>query len=171
MLSPTLKIAINDLVNEIKNKDYYKELENEFNHNFFRNKAEILQKQKLLLKLERGDDYSEGDYEYWLRQNIDMNESKTEKSNDENEEEDLDDIDDSDLLHLEEDELNEEDESKMNKFDPIKFLVERLREINLNKGGNNNLDLSLEKSVNEHLNDDNNNDNSAKNMEDLGDIE
>ena len=84
MLYPTLKIAINDLVNEIKNKDYYKELENEFNHNFFRNKAEILQKQKLLLKLERGDDYSEGDYEYWLRQNIDMNESKTEKSNDEN---------------------------------------------------------------------------------------
>ena len=59
----------------------------------------------------------------------------------------------------------------MNKFDPIKFLVERLREINLNKGGNNNLDLSLEKSVNEDLNDDNNNDNSAKNMEDLGDIE
>ena len=76
MLYPSLKIAINDLVNEIKKKDYYKELENEFNHNFFRNKAEILQKQKQLLKLERGDDYSEGDYEYWLRQNVDMNESK-----------------------------------------------------------------------------------------------
>ena len=172
MLYPSLKIAINDLVNEIKKKDYYKELENEFNHNFFRNKAEILQKQKQLLKLERGDDYSEGDYEYWLRQNVDMNESKTEKSNEDEEQEDLDDdLDDSDILNLEEDELNNEEEDAKNKFDPIKFLVERLREINLNKGGNNNLDLSLEKSVNEHLNDDNNNDNSAKNMEDLGDIE
>ena len=103
-----------------------------------------------------------------------MNESKTEKSNDENEEEDLDDIDDSDLLHLEEDELNEEDESKMNKFDPIKFLVERLREINLNKNaGNKELDFSLENEKN-NVNDINNesgNDVSAKNMDDLGDIE
>ena len=66
LLYPTLKIAISDLINEIKSSDYYNELENEFNHCFFRNKAEILQKQKQLLKLERGDDYSESDYEYWL---------------------------------------------------------------------------------------------------------
>ena len=76
-----------------------------------------------------------------------MNESKTEKSNEDEEQEDLDDdLDDSDILNLEEDELNNEEEDAKNKFDPIKFLVERLREINLNKGGNNNLDLSLEKS-------------------------
>ena len=56
MLYPTLKIAINDLINEIRNNDYYNELEDEFNHCFFRNKAEILQKQKQLLKLERGSD-------------------------------------------------------------------------------------------------------------------
>ena len=45
LLYPSLKIAISDLINEIKNSDYYNELENEFNHSFFRNKAEILQKQ------------------------------------------------------------------------------------------------------------------------------
>ena len=39
MLYPTLKIAINDLINEIKNNDYYNELEDEFNHCFFINKS------------------------------------------------------------------------------------------------------------------------------------
>ena len=50
LLYPSLKIAISDLINEIKSNDYYNELENEFNRCFFRNKAEILQKQKQLLK-------------------------------------------------------------------------------------------------------------------------
>ena len=80
LLYPTLKLAINDLVTEIKQPKYYKELENEFNHCFFRNKTEIHQKQKQLLKLERGSDYSEGDFEYWLKQNADTNESKVEKN-------------------------------------------------------------------------------------------
>ena len=146
LLYPTLKIAINDLINEIKNNDYYNELEDEFNHCFFRNKAEILQKQ--LLKLERGSDYSEGDYEYWLRQNMDINESKTEKEPEK--EEDIDpDLDDSDVLNLEEEQLNkEEEEENKNKFDPIKFLVNRLREKNLNIKGKDEFDESLDKIEN-----------------------
>ena len=155
LLYPSLKIAISDLINEIKNNDYYNELENEFNHCFFRNKAEILQKQKQLLKLERGDDYSESDYEYWLEKNYKANDEKTEKDNDGNEEEIDPDLDDSDVLNLEEEQLNKEEEQEnKNKFDPIKFLVERLRQINLNKNNHqDDLDLSLEKSeLNEALN-------------------
>ena len=148
LLYPSLKIAISDLINEIKSNDYYNELENEFNHCFFRNKAEILQKQKQLLKLERGDDYSESDYEYWLEKNYKANEEKTEKENDGNEEEVDPDLDDSDVLNIEEEQLNKEEEQEnKNKFDPIKFLVERLRQINLNKNNHqDDLDLSLEKS-------------------------
>ena len=148
LLYPSLKIAISDLINEIKNSDYYNELENEFNHCFFRNKAEILQKQKQLLKLERGDDYSESDYEYWLEKNYKANDEKTEKDNEGNEEEIDPDLDDSDVLNLEEEQLNKEEEQEnKNKFDPIKFLVERLRQINLNKNNHqDDLDLSLEKS-------------------------
>jgi hypothetical protein len=148
LLYPSLKIAISDLINEIKSNDYYNELENEFNHCFFRNKAEILQKQKQLLKLERGDDYSESDYEYWLEKNYKANDDKAEKENDGNEEEVDPDLDDSDVLNLEEEQLNKEEEQEnKNKFDPIKFLVERLRQINLNKNNHqDDLDLSLEKS-------------------------
>ena len=148
LLYPSLKIAISDLINEIKSNDYYNELENEFNHCFFRNKAEILQKQKQLLKLERGDDYSESDYEYWLEKNYKANDDKAEKENDGNEEEIDPDLDDSDVLNLEEEQLNKEEEQEnKNKFDPIKFLVERLRQINLNKNNHqDDLDLSLEKS-------------------------
>ena len=148
LLYPSLKIAISDLINEIKSNDYYSELENEFNHCFFRNKAEILQKQKQLLKLERGDDYSESDYEYWLEKNYKANDDKAEKENDGNEEEVDPDLDDSDVLNLEEEQLNKEEEQEnKNKFDPIKFLVERLRQINLNKNNHqDDLDLSLEKS-------------------------
>ena len=148
LLYPSLKIAISDLINEIKSNDYYSELENEFNHCFFRNKAEILQKQKQLLKLERGDDYSESDYEYWLEKNYKANDDKVEKDNDGNEEDVDPDLDDSDVLNLEEEQLNKEEEQEnKNKFDPIKFLVERLRQINLNKNNHqDDLDLSLEKS-------------------------
>ena len=156
LLYPSLKIAISDLINEIKSNDYYSELENEFNHCFFRNKAEILQKQKQLLKLERGDDYSESDYEYWLEKNYKANDEKTEKDNEGNEEEIDPDLDDSDVLNLEEEQLNKEEEQEnKNKFDPIKFLVERLRQINLNKNNHqDDLDLSLEKSeLNDAVND------------------
>lgn len=164
MLYPTLKIAINDLINEIKNNDYYNELEDEFNHCFFRNKAEILQKQKQLLKLERGSDYSEGDYEYWLRQNMDINESKTEKEEEKEEEVDPD-FDDSDVLNLEEEQLNkEEEEDNKTKFDPIKFLVDKLREKNLNIKGKDEFDAELDKLNND--NEDNNNGEEIKNDDD-----
>ena len=70
------------------------------------------------------------------------------KENDGNEEEVDPDLDDSDVLNLEEEQLNKEEEQEnKNKFDPIKFLVERLRQINLNKNNHqDDLDLSLEKS-------------------------
>ena len=74
--------------------------------------------------------------------------SKLEKDNDGNEEDIDPDLDDSDVLNLEEEQLNKEEEQEnKNKFDPIKFLVERLRQINLNKNNHqDDLDLSLEKS-------------------------
>ena len=127
LLYPSLKIAISDLINEIKSNDYYNEL---------------------LLKLERGDDYSESDYEYWLEKNYKANDDKAEKENDGNDEDVDPDLDDSDVLNLEEEQLNKEEEQEnKNKFDPIKFLVERLRQINLNKNNHqDDLDLSLEKS-------------------------
>ena len=100
------------------------------------------------MKLERGDDYSESDYEYWLEKNYKANDDKVEKDNDGNEEDVDPDLDDSDVLNLEEEQLNKEEEQEnKNKFDPIKFLVERLRQINLNKNNHqDDLDLSLEKS-------------------------
>ena len=70
-----------------------------------------------------------------------------------------DDLDDSEILSLEKDELNNGDDGNNSKFDPIKFLVQRLREINLNKvNENNNLELSLDK-----INDNNENINNNKN--------
>lgn len=132
LLYPSLRIAIRDLINEIKGTELYDELENEFNHCFFKNKNEILEQQKKILKLERASDYSEGDYEYWLRQNMDMNDSNLEKQEDAKIDYDPD-LDDSEILNLEEEELNQEEEEQTNKFDPIKFLVERLKVVNKNK--------------------------------------
>lgn len=140
-LYPTLRLAINDLVTEIKKPENYTIIENDFNHCFFRNKAEILQKQKQLLKLERGSDYSEGDFEYWLKQNADDNENTVEREQD-NEDYDPD-LDDSDVLNLEEEQLNKEEEKKKPQFDPIKFLVERLRANNLNNKGDNDIENAL----------------------------
>jgi hypothetical protein len=54
----------------------------EFNQNYFENKAMILQKERELLKLERGSDFSESDYEHFMKnQNIieNVNDSKDSK--------------------------------------------------------------------------------------------
>ena len=78
---------------------------------------------------------------------MDINESKTEKEEEKKEEEEVDpDFDDSDVLNLEEEQLNkEEEEENKNKFDPIKFLVDKLREKNLNIKGKDEFDAELDK--------------------------
>lgn len=130
-LYPSLHIAIEDLIYRIRSNDIYSELEREFNQNFFENKAKIIQKEKELLKLERGSDYSESDYEYFMRMHIDMNETKSDK--DEPKEEFDPDFDDSEMLHLAEQELDKDEEESEEKFNPIDFLSDRLKKVNLLK--------------------------------------
>ena len=86
-LYPSLQIAVDDLIDVIRNTDLYDDLVKEFNQNFFEDKNRIAQKEKELLKLERGSDYSESDYEYFMRINLDMNESKSDNQNSEQKEE------------------------------------------------------------------------------------
>jgi hypothetical protein len=133
-LYPTLKLAMENLIEEIKNPEYYVDIVNDFNQNFYalENKAKLLQKEKELLKLERGTDYSESDYEYFMQMKM-VNESKSE--NEDNEEvDDFDpDFDDSAMLHLAEQELNREEEEKKNKFNPLLFLAKKLEDLNLLK--------------------------------------
>jgi len=133
-LYPSLKLAMDSLIEEIKKPEYYTDILNDFNQNFYalENKAKLLQKEKELLKLERGSDYSETDYEYFMRMKI-VNDTKSDRE----EEEELDDFDpdfdDSEMLHLAEQELNKEEEEKIQKFDPLKFLAQKLQELNLLK--------------------------------------
>lgn len=133
-LYPSLKVAINELVNHIRDTEIFPELVREFNQNFFENKAKVTQKEKELLKLERGSDYSESDYDYFMRINMDLNETNSENKIEEIKEEFDPDFDDSDMLHLAEQELDEdEEEENEEKFNPIIFLANELRKINLNK--------------------------------------
>jgi len=94
-LYPSLQIAVDDLIDVIRNTDLYEDLVKEFNQNFFEDKNRIAQKEKELLKLERGSDYSESDYEYFMRVNVEMNESKSENNQEEQKEEFDPDFDDS----------------------------------------------------------------------------
>jgi hypothetical protein len=132
-LYPTLKLAFDGLIEEIKKPQYYDDIVNEFNQNFFENKAKILQKEKELLKLERGSDYSESDYEYFMQMKM-VNDTKSENEESEEQKEDFDpDFDDSEMLHLAEQDLNKEEEEIEQKFNPIKFLAAKLEELNLLK--------------------------------------
>lgn len=138
-LYPSLQLATGDLIEYIRGTDLYDELVKEFNQNFFENKNKIIQKEKELLKLERGSDYSESDYEFFMRINLDLNETKSEKIEEMKEEFDPD-FDDSEMLHLAEQELNQEEEIKEKRFNPIEFLALNLKENNLNKKNNEDLD-------------------------------
>jgi hypothetical protein len=131
-LYPSLQLAIDGLIDLIRSTELYDDLVKEFNQNFFENKAKIIQKEKEMLKLERGSDYSENDYEYFMRINVDMNETKSEKNEEQKEEFDPD-FDDSEMLHLAEEELNRDEEEKEKKFNPIEYLALKLKEVNLNK--------------------------------------
>lgn len=142
-LYPSLQLAVNGLIQEIKKDDFYKELVKEFNQYFFENKAKIIQKEKELIKLERGSDYSDSDYEYLIRKKQNMNETISENQEEskieEEEEEDFDpDLDDSDMLDLAEQELDKKENKKMdkddeNKFNPIDYLAGFLKSNNLLK--------------------------------------
>lgn len=140
-LYPSLQIAVDDLIDVIRNTDLYDDLVKEFNQNFFEDKNRIAQKEKELLKLERGSDYSESDYEYFMRVNVDMNESKSENQQEDEQREDFDpDFDDSEMLHYAEQELNKDEEDNKKNFNPIEYLALKLKEINLNKKNNQDLE-------------------------------
>jgi hypothetical protein len=139
-LYPTLNIAVEDLLTHIRNSDYYDLLIKEFNQNYYENKRDKLNKEKELLKLERGSDYSESDYDYFMRINAELgNETKSfvsQKSKSEYKvikEDDYDpDFDNSEHISID-DQESEEEVSVTNRFNPIEYLVEKLREHNLNK--------------------------------------
>ncbi len=132
-LYPSLQLAVNGLLNEIRKEEFYRELENEFNQYFFENKAKIIKKEKEMLKLERGSDYSESDYDFLMRKQIAMSESLTESQNVEEEEEFDPDLDDSEMINLAEQELNKEDEPPEKKFNPIDYIAGYLKSNNLLK--------------------------------------
>ena len=133
-LYPSLKLAMDNLIEEIKKPEFYTDILSDFNQNFFalENKAKLLQKEKELLKLERGSDYSETDYEYFMRMKI-VNDTKSDHEEEEEVDEFYPDFDDSEMLHLAEQELNKEEEEKIIKFNPLKFLAQKLQELNLLK--------------------------------------
>lgn len=149
-LYPSLKLAMNSLIEEIKKPDYYTDILSDFNQNFFalENKAKLLQKEKELLKLERGSDYSETDYEYFMRMKI-VNETNSDQEEEEEIEEFDPDFDDSEMLHLAEQELNKEEEEKVIKFNPLKFLAQKLQELNLLKKDEDFDDLEINTNDNE----------------------
>jgi hypothetical protein len=141
LLYPTVNKALEDLLSFIREDEFYDRLSKEFNQNYYENKKEKLLKDKELLRLERGSDYSETDYDYFMRMHgeVMMNESKSfssAKSEVVNPEpavvEDFDpDFDNTQGLSIDGD--GSEEEVILEKFNPIEFLVAKLREYNLNK--------------------------------------
>ncbi len=138
LLYPTLNKSIDDLLNFIRDNEFYESLSKEFNQNYYENKKEKLIKDKELLKLERGSDYSETDYDYFMRNQIEVsNETKSFLSvkSDKKPEPIVDDydpdFDNSQGLSIDGD--GSEEEVKFEKFNPIEYLVEKLREYNMNK--------------------------------------
>ena len=49
---------------------YQEDLKKEFHKNFFKMKSEILKKEKEILALERDSDFSESEYEFYMKKNI-----------------------------------------------------------------------------------------------------
>ena len=140
LLYPSLNKAVEDLLNYVRDSDFYDHLVKEFNQNYYENKREKLLKEKELLKLERGSEYSEADYEYFIRlQGEGNNESKSFVSNNSGSEhesnqmnDDFDpDFDNTQGLSIDGNESQEE--VIIDKFNPIEYLVKKLREFNLNK--------------------------------------
>jgi hypothetical protein len=123
-LYPDLKIGITQLIEHIRSTTLEEELTKEFRLRFYENNNDYNKKQKELLKLERGSDYSEADYDYYMK-NEDYNDNKSE--DEENEvDPDFEDINDEELNNLK-DQLEHEEVEK--KFSPIAFLADALKQI------------------------------------------
>lgn len=140
-LYPSLQEAIMQLIDHIKtSKDQLEErLTKQFKIRFYQINNDYHKKQKELLKLERGSDYSETDYDYYMKGVNEVNESKSENEENENDL-DFEELNDEDLENIKQ-QLENEDVEKS--FNPIMFLSEALREINrVNK-------LNKEKKMNE----------------------
>ncbi len=75
-----------------------------------------------------------------MRVNVEMNESKSENNQEEQKEEFDPDFDDSEMLHYAEEELNKDEEENKKNFNPIEYLALKLKEINLNKKNNQDLE-------------------------------
>ncbi len=139
LLYPTVNRALDDLLLYIRDNEFYESLSKEFNQNYYENKKEKLIKDKELLKLERGSDYSETDYDYFMRMQGEIsNETKSfisvhsEVNPSEPPVDDYDpDFDNTHGLSIDGD--GSEEEVMIEKFNPIEFLVGKLREYNMNK--------------------------------------
>lgn len=59
------------LITELETK-FNDDLNNEFNKNYFENKAEILKKEKELLYLEKDSDFSDSEYEFYVRSQMEL---------------------------------------------------------------------------------------------------
>ena len=127
LVYPSLQEGIIQLINYIKTTDQLEErLTKQFKTRFYQINNDYHKKQKELLKLERGDDYSETDYDYYLRDKNDVNESKSENEENENDL-DFDELNDEELENIKQ-QLETDDLEKF--FNPISFLSETLRKIN-----------------------------------------
>lgn len=127
MLYPSLQDAIMMLIEHIKtSKDQLEErLTKQFKIRFYQINNDYHKKQKELLKLERGSDYSETDYDYYMKGMNEINESRSENEENENDL-DFEELNDEDLENIKQ-QLENEDVEKS--FNPIMFLAEALREI------------------------------------------
>ena len=52
--------------------NFSENLQIEFNKNFFENKAQILKKQKDLLYLEKDSDFSDSEYDHYVKMQMDL---------------------------------------------------------------------------------------------------
>ncbi len=139
LLYPTVNKSLEDLLNFIRDNEFYESLSKEFNQNYYENRKEKLIKDKELLKLERGSDYSETDYDYFMRMQGEINNEtksfvsvKSELNPQPIVVDDFDpDFDNTQGLSIDGD--GSEEEVLLEKFNPIEFLIAKLREYNLNK--------------------------------------
>ena len=65
------------LITELETK-YNHVLNNEFKKNYFENKAEIMKKEKELLYLEKDSDFSDSEYEFYVRSQMELMKDKNE---------------------------------------------------------------------------------------------
>ena len=156
-LYPSLEESIKILIEHIKNKDNNIEADliTKFNSQFYTRKNEEKTRLKKLFELERGDDYSETDFNYYKKNlNGSVDESKSE-----NKEADKD-IDFDVFGDYSEDDLEEVkkqviEQDETISFNAVKFLAATLRKL----ANKENLNSKKDLHNNNYLGNNNNNDN------------